>query len=238
MVGVASLVAAFSSSANAAPSFQFRNAIDHFSLDFAPRGAEVCAVAPPSSSDPSCRGFDLEAIRRPLLAEDEAVLVIREQATYLMTYGVRPKIPGSHWVSGVIAWTKAHHPGATVRPKYSEVVSREHVGLTEIMRIDLVVVDPSGARPAVEIVSWLVPGRDAFHVFDVQGPASSIALAQGDFQTALPTLSAALSPFHILWVLFVRFWFVPFVGALTVATLFAAYWLRRRSKRARRVASS
>ncbi len=217
--------------AHAAKPQPFRDAADGFSLDFAPAGARTCVVrVVGQEDDASCQGLDLEAVRTTLPPGGEAVIVSRRSARYRLTHSVQPIATGSAWVRAVSDWAKARYPTAEVRPKYSELVSRTHVGMAEVMRIDLVVSEPSRTREPLEFVTWLIPGRSAFHVFDVEAPASSAALARADFQAALPTLTVTISPYAMLWVAFIRYWHVPLFVLVPASTL-VIYLLLRRAKR-------
>jgi len=169
-------------------------------------------------------------VRSELPAGGEAVIVSRDGTRYALIHFVQPIVPGSTWVRTVSTQAQTRYPSAAIRPKYSEPVSRTHVGMVEVMRVDLVVSGPSQTREPIECVTWLVPGRSAFHVFEVEAPVSVATVARADFQNALPTLAVTISPYAMLWVTFTRYWHVP-LFVMVPASILVIYLLVRKSKR-------
>lgn len=213
----------------------FRDAVDDFSLTFSPEGAALCEVStvarnPEASCDDELGSDDSRRLLRP---GAEAVIVSRNGARYLLVHSVQSVVAGEAWVRAVTSEAQARHPGASVSQKYSDPVSRTRIGMAEVMRVDLVISGAGGPDEPLESVSWLIPGRSAFHTFAVEAPTRTASLARADLQAALPTLIVTISPFAVLWVGFVRYWYILVLLLLPVGG-FTMYVLVRNSKRASR----
>jgi len=216
------------SSARGASGVGFHDAVDVFDLPFAPSGARVCRVNSEGRAPASdCEGVRTDRIVSDLDVGQEAVIVRRAENAYVLTYSLAG--PHSGWFRGVETLAAKSHPGARIENKYSDDLTKVHIGYAEVRRRDLVIHEPGARRELVELVSYHIPGARGDHILTVEAPPSIAELARADVDRALPALTVQVSPYAKLWVKFVRVlpWIVAFLAILVASSVGAFVYLRR-----------